>query len=348
MMRPLKLFLLTIISTFFFMAAIAQQEVKFVPKEKEQKVDVLINGKLFTSYLYPDTIDKAVLYPLETASGITVTRGFPLSTRPNERTDHPHHIGMWFNYGDVNGLDFWNNSYAIKKEDKPKYGSIRHQKIVKTENGKDKGTLMLESNWVDHKGNVLLKEATTFVFRGDANSRTVDRITTLTAQKEKVIFKDNKEGVFGIRVARELEMPSDKPEVFTDAQGIPTKVAVLNNEGVTGNFLTSEGKKGNDVWGTRGKWCLLYGKKNGEAVSIAIIDHPSNPGYPTYWHARGYGLFAANTLGQEVLSNGKEKLNFSLEPGKSVTFRYRVIITNGTTPSSADLNKAADAFSKVR
>jgi hypothetical protein len=347
-MIKLKYACLCALSMLFLMNAIAQKEVKLLRKDKEKKVDVLIDGKLFTSYIYPDNIDKPVLFPLVTASGKTVSRGFPLDTRPNERTDHPHHIGMWFNYGDVNGLDFWNNSYAIKQEDKPKYGSIRHQRIVKAESGKNKGTLVVAADWVDHKGNVLLKETTTFVFNGDANNRTIDRISTLTAQKEKVSFKDNKEGVLGIRVSRELEMPAEKPEIFTDAQGNPTKVAVLNNEGVTGNFLTSEGKTGNDAWGTRGKWCLMYGIKNGEPVSIAIIDHPENPGYPTYWHARGYGLFAANTLGQEALSGGKEKLNFSLEPGQSVTFRYRVKIANGNTPAANELNKEAEAFSKIK
>jgi hypothetical protein len=326
----------------------AQKEVKFVSKEGEQKVDVLVDGKPFTSYLYSNNIEKPVLYPLTTASGVLVSRGFPLNSRPGERTDHPHHIGIWFNYGDVNGLDFWNNSYAIKEEDKPKYGTIRHRKVVSSQNGKSKGTLDVAADWLDQAGNVLLKESTTFTFSGDATHRIIDRVTTLTAQKDKVTMKDNKEGVLGIRVARELEIPSDKPEIFTDAQGIPTKVAVLNNEGVTGNFLTSEGKTGNDVWGTRGRWCMMYGKKNGEPVSITIVDHPSNPGYPTYWHARGYGLFAANPLGQEVMSGGKEKLNYSLEPGKSVTFRYRVIIQNGATPAAGELNKVADAFAKMK
>jgi hypothetical protein len=198
------------------------------------------------------------------------------------------------------------------------------------------------ANWVDNKGKVLLKEVTTYVFSGDATHRIIDRKTTLTAQGEKVSFKDNKEGVFGIRVTRELEMPADKPEIFTDAQGIPTKVAALNNEGVTGNFLTSEGKTGNAVWGTRGRWCLMYGKKDGQDISIAILDNKANPGYPTYWHARGYGLFAANTLGQEALSNGKDKLNFSLDAGKSVAFNYKVVITNGSTPTVTELDKWAN------
>ncbi len=106
--------------------------------------------------------------------------------------------------------------------------------------------------------------------------------------------------MLGIRVARELEHPSDKPEIFTDASGIATAVPTLNNDGVTGMYRSSEGIEGDDVWGTRGKWVNLTGEINGEKVSLAILDHPKNPGYPTYWHARGYGLFAANTLGQKA------------------------------------------------
>ena len=331
---------------FFFSNAFSQQQVKFVQKENEKKVEVLVGGNFFTAYIYDPKIDKPVLFPLQTASGIKVTRGFPLAPRANERTDHPHHIGMWLNYGDVNGLDFWNNSDAIPAIDKPKYGSVRHQKILSVKEGAKKGVLVVTSNWVDISGKILLKELTTLTFSGDDNSRTIDRATTLTAQQEKVSFKDNKEGFMGIRVARELEIPSQKAEIFTDANGVATKVAVLNNEGVTGTFLSSKGIVGNDVWGTRGTWCMMYGKKNGELVSIAIIDHPTNPGYPTYWHARGYGLFAANSLGQEPLSGGKEKLNFALEAGKSVTFKYRVVITNGSTPSAEFLDKAAVSFSK--
>jgi len=345
-MNFIKYISICIMSLLSFTCLFAQKQVSFVQNDKEQKIDVMIDGKFFTAYLYGTKIDKPVLFPLVTASGTTVTRGFPLATRANERTDHPHHIGMWFNYGDVNGLDFWNNSDAIKAEDKPKYGSIRHQKIVAVKPGKRYGELELSSNWVDINGKIVLKENTILAFSGDENSRTIDRTTTLTAQNEKVTFKDNKEGILGIRVTRELEMPSQKPEIFTDAQGNATKVAVLNNEGVTGNFLSSEGITGNEVWGTRGNWCMVYGKKDGEAIAISIIDHPKNPGYPTYWHARGYGLFAANTLGQEVLSGGKEKLHFSLDAGQSVTFKYRIIVNDGNTPSKETLNKEAESFAK--
>ena len=335
-----------LIVCLFFSQIKAQQPVNFVHKQGQQTVEVMVGGKYFTSFCYSEKMDKPVLFPILTASGVTVTRGFPLANRPNERTDHPHHIGLWFNYGDVNGLDFWNNSYAIKESEKPKYGTIRHQQIMDIKDGSKNGQLSVTANWIDINNKVLLKEVTLFEFSGDANRRYITRTTTLTASDQKVMFKDNKEGLLGLRLARELEIPSQKAEIFTDAQGIATKVAVLNNDGVTGNFLSSSGLTGNDVWGTKGNWCMSFGQKNGDSISVIILDHPANPGYPSYWHARGYGLFAANPLGQEIFSNGKEKLNFSLESGASVTFKYRVIIQNGKIPTAQLINKEAAIFSR--
>jgi hypothetical protein len=156
----------------------------------------------------------------------------------------------------------------------------------------------------------------------------VDRITTLRALDEKVVFADAKDGMLGLRVVRALEMPSDKPEVFTDASGRKTAVAKLDNTGVNGAYLTSEGTKGAAAWGTRGRWCNLSGKVGDEPVTISILDHPANPGFPTYWHARGYGLFAANPLGEKVFSNGTEELNLTLAPNQRVTFRYRILVSS--------------------
>jgi Methane oxygenase PmoA len=308
----------------------ADERIRLVVHEDQRRVDILINGQPFTSYIWPTTLDKPVLYPLRTARGTVVTRGYPLEPRPGERTDHPHHAGLWFNYGSVNGIDFWNNSDAIKPEDKHKMGTVYHRKIVTAKGGSDSGVLEVEADWNTADQKTLLKERTRLVFRGDTNTRIIDRISTLTAQSEKVVFEDDKEGLLGMRVARPLEMPSDKPEVLTDASGRPTTVPRLDNAGVNGVYLTSEGKTGDAAWGTRGKWCNLSAQVEGEAVTISIFDHPSNTNFPAYWHARGYGLFAVNPLGRKIFTNGKESaLNFTLESGESVTFRYRVLISWG-------------------
>jgi len=91
------------------------------------------------------------------------------------------------------------------------------------------------------------------------------------------------------------------------------------------------------VWSTRGRWTLLAGNIGTQPITIAMIDHPENPGFPTYWHARGYGLFAANPLGEKVFTNGKSERNFRLAPGQSTTFRHRILILSGTaTPNQIE------------
>jgi len=328
---------------FLAVTAAQAQRIQVVPNEAGRRVDVIVDGKPFTSYIWPTTLKKPTLFPLRSANGTVVTRGYPLEPRKGERVDHPHHVGLWLNHGNVNGLDFWNNSDAIKADQAPKYGTIVHSRIVEAKSGKDRGTLVIEADWLKPDGKALLKEHTEFVFQGDTGSRTIDRTTTLTALGERVVFQDDKEGTFGMRVARSLELPYDKAEVLTDESGHPTAKPVLDNTGVSGQYTSSEGLKGDAVWGTRGRWMMLTGTVDAEPVTLAILDNPSNPGFPTYWHARGYGLFAANPLGEKVLTNGKKELNLTLEPGKSATFRFRVLILHGTAKPD-DIEKAYQSF----
>jgi len=308
--------------------------VQLVVKEADRRVDVLVDGKPFTSYIWPTTLKKPVLYPLRTSAGTVVTRGFPLEPRAGERVDHPHHVGLWLNHGDVNGFDFWNNSDAIPAKDAAKYGTIVHRAIKSAKSGADKGELQVTEDWTTPDGKTLLREDTTYVFRGGAGLRSIDRITTLTALDQKVTFRDSKEGMIGMRVARELEQPSDKAEIFTDASGKATAVAKLDNTGVSGSYTSSEGKTGDAVWATRAPWTMLSGKIGSEPITLAILDHPKNPTHPTYWHARGYGLFAANPFGAKAYTDGKAETNFALEPGQSVTLKHRVLILSGSeTPA---------------
>lgn len=311
--------------------------VRVVKNEAARRVDVFVDGQAFTSYVWPEKLKVPVLYPLRTAQGTVVTRGFPLEPRAGERVDHPHHAGTWLNYGNVNGVDFWNNSTAVAAERQSKMGTVVHRRITRATGGKERGQLEVEMEWLMPDGQPILRESTTFVFHGGPNLRGIDRITTLTALDKRVQFKDDKEGMLGLRVRRELEQPSNEPLVFTDASGQPTTVKVLDNNGVTGLYRSSEGKTGDAVWGTRAHWTMLSGKVDQESIGVVIFDHPKNTGFPTYWHARGYGLFAANPLGQEVFSKGKEKMNFGLEPKQSVTFRYRLLVLSGpTTPEQVE------------
>jgi hypothetical protein len=260
--------------------------------------------------------------------------------------DHPHHIGIWFNHGNVNGLDFWNNSSAIAADKKDEYGHIALQKIIKAESGK-KGILEVTANWDDNKGNTLLKENTTYVFTGSGDKRTIDHITTLTAVNGTVTINDSKEGMFAIRVDRAFEMPSNEPLIFTDDKGNPTTVGVVDNTGVSGMYNSSNGLKGDAVWGTRNDWVLLTATKDNVPITIGIFDNPKNHGYPAYAHARGYGLFSVNNFGQNSYDPKKEKVKFVLQKGHSVKLCHRIIVQSGKEVTPEEANKIFMEFSKA-
>ena len=259
--------------------------------------------------------------------------------------DHPHHIGLWFNHGNVNGLDFWNNSSDIPDAKKDTYGHIVHKGILKSSDGSI-GILEVALEWQDNKGNILLNENARYIFSGDEISRTIDHISVLTAVSDAVIFGDSKEGMFAIRVDRAFEMPSNESLIFTDARGNPTTVKKTDNEGVTGMYISSNGLKGDSVWGTRNSWVILKGTKNNNFISMAMFDNPKNPGYPAYAHARGYGLFSVNNFGQKAYDPKQETRSFKIEKGQSVTLYHRFYVQSGKELTPEEANSIFEDFSK--
>ncbi|HTR29698.1 MAG TPA: PmoA family protein [Puia sp.] len=338
----------TIAVSLFTSAQSQPLSMQIVTDLPHHTVVITAGGIPFTTFLYPDTLEKPVLYPIYAPDGQLVTRGFPLQPRTGDPTDHPHHIGLWFNYENVNGLDFWNNSYAIPADKKGKYGWVRTDSVSARSDNPNEATLNYAARWTDQQKTTLLIEHTTYRFAATAHQRIIDRLTTLTAQTD-VHFPDAKDGLLGLRVTKELQIPTSIPGEFYDVNGKSTKVAGGNTPDINGNYLTSAGKTGDSAWGTRGSWCMMYGKKGADTLSVVIIDHPGNPGYPTYWHARGYGLFAANPLGQKIFSQGRENLDFWLKKGSSVTFRYRIVVTaDRRRLSTDDIRQLADDFARLK
>ncbi len=341
-------FIPVLLSFIISLVAPAQKNKGFKIAERVDKkqVDILFNNKLLTAYCYYDSGSKPILFPVNTVDGITVTRGYPFKKIAGERTDHPHHTGIWLNYESVNGIDFWNNSIAIPLDKKIKYGTILHEKIIRKKAMGNSASLTVGAKWIRDDNKVLLQEQTTFNFAIKGNDFIIDRITTLKAADTIIVFKDVKDGMLAIRVARELEMPSNEASKFVDDKGNVTNIVKTSNEGVTGMYHSSQGLKGDSVWSSKGPWVILTGKKESRDITIGIIDHPSNIGYPAYWHARGYGLFAINPLGRKVFSQGKEELNLTLKPGESVSFKYRIIIHSGNMLTNNQMNNFAADFSR--
>jgi hypothetical protein len=250
-----------------------------------------VEGKPFTEIIVSGT--KPYLHPVRTASGQVISQSGP--------ADHVHHRGLWFSHGDVNGWDFWANEPNQKGVGKGR-GEILTKNVWVSGS-----TATLEADWVDGNRQPLLRERRIMTFSGGPNQRIIDFDATLTALTDAK-FGDTKEGTFAIRLVDEL----------TEKKG-------------SGKLRSAEGAEGmNAIWGTASPWVDYSGTLNGEVVGVTIYDHPENPRYPTRWHARDYGLFAANIFGlHDFLRDKTKDGSLALTTGKSAQFRYRVVIHNG-------------------
>ncbi|MEO8660841.1 MAG: PmoA family protein [Bryobacteraceae bacterium] len=283
----------------------------------EGRVDVEIDGKPFTT-LYTDGPTKPYLHPLRAASGVIVTRHFPMENVAGETHDHPHHRGLWFTHGNVNGFDFWDEGA------KDKQGKVRLKGVTNLKSGNKEGLVSAVFEWVDPTGKVLLTEDRTMKFRGGENVRIIDFDASLRAETQ-VRFGDTKEGTFAIRLAESLK----------------------EDKGGTGRMVNAEGAETEaHVWGKASPWVDYSGVVEGQKVGIAIFDHPANPKHPTFWHSRAYGLFAANPFGEHDFFNDKTRDGgLTMEAGQIKRFRYRVVIHTGNA-ATADIASLYERYSK--
>lgn len=307
-----------IASALLFAGCVQPSRVQFTPSA--DKIDIALDGKFITSYRFDDSLTKPVLYPIQTPANVVLTRGFPFEKIEGETTDHPHHIGLFFTYDKVNGIGFWNNT--------TKPPMIKHQKVISSESRRGQAKLVTQSDWVAKDGStVFLVEDRTMVFKPIENGYSMDLTLDLTA-KTRIEFGDTKEGMFAIRTADWLSEKIGKSRYFS-SEGTETS---------------------KNIWGKRAKWVALEGKKDDKPVGIAILNHPASVNYPTYWHARDYGLFSANPLGQEEFQKSNKEpdpkpFGLILEPGKTARFRFLVLIYDGNK-SPDQINDLFAAFAK--
>lgn len=297
--------------------------------EKADRVRVEIDGKLFTELRFGSDAPHVYYWPLIGPGGAQMTRHWPMEDVPGEDHDHPHHRSMWFSHGLVNGVDFWGEDISYKGKPKFPVGKIVHDKIVSAKGGEDSGEVTTAQKWITPDGEVPLTSVQTLkVYQRPDSERLFDFEVTLTAGAKDVVLGDTKEGSFGIRIAESMRMtkPGKKPG--------------------DGHILNSEGLKDDKVWGQKAKWVEMSGPIDGKTFGIAIFEKPSNPRYPTRWHARDYGLFAANPFCEHEMdkSTPEHAGDFKLEAGKSVTLKYRVWI-HQNAGDAAKLEEQFKAYS---
>jgi len=285
----------------------------------DNSVAVEVGGQPFTTFYFGPAAPKPYLHPLVSADGVRLTRLYPMESVAGETHDHPHHRGLWMTHGNVNGIDFW----ASEPEQRVgKQGLVVLKKIVEMQGGPQSGTLRVLLDWQGPDGRTVINEDRRMVFSGGKDTRSIDFDVMLSAPS-KAVFGDTKEGFFALRLRDEL----------TEEKG-------------TGWMINAAGQSGmKQVWGKRSPWVDYDGTVEGRKVGIAIFDHPGNPHYPTWWHARDYGLFAANPFGEKDFTGDKTKNgSVTVEAGQSLHFRYRVLIHAGDT-AAAGIAKAWQEWS---
>jgi hypothetical protein len=296
-----------ILVTAIALAVPAIAQVKLTPSA--DKIDIAIHGKPYsTFYMTGGEVTKPYLWPVRAVSGTSVTRAWPMeivAEEEKQKKDHPHQRGIWFAHDNVNGIDFWNNEASYTEP--PKRGKMVLKGAPEVKNGKDKGSLKAVFDWTDRQGNVQLTETRVMTFYDAPDSRIIDFDITLKSVV-KVVWGDGKDGAFGIRM---------RP--------------ILDETGGTGKITNADGMVGEkQLWGKPSNWCDYSGTVGDEKVGVAIFDHPENPSHPVRWHARGYGLFAANPFGLAVFTGDKSQNGaITVDAGKSIRLRYRVVVHAG-------------------
>jgi hypothetical protein len=276
-------------------------------------VAVKVDGQPFTEYLTKSG-SKPILWPVIGPTGKRMTRNWPMDTEVPGETDrdHPHQRSLWFTHGDVGGIDFWSEGQ----------GRIEHREFVKVESGPE-AVIVTRNDWLSPDGSKLIcQDERTFIFGADADRRWIDVAIDLKATAGPVVFGDTKEGSFGVRTASSMRVQ----------QG--TKVV--------GRIVNSEGRTNLAAWGKPAAWVDYYGPVEDETLGIAILNHPSSFGFPSHWHVRTYGLFAANPFGLSDFTGGKSKGEFTLPEGETLKLRYRVLLHKGDEKQG----RVADAFAE--
>ena len=303
MSRPVALMLLPLVGLVLLRPGICAAEI--TAERCEKGVVVEIDGQPFAEYVV-DFNGTPIVWPIIGPTGKPVTRSHPMADGgPTERKDHPHHRSLFFTHGDVNGLSFWHKE------------TIKHREFVKVQGGKQ-AVVVTRNDWVDPAGKTVCEDERTLTFGTDGDARWIDFDITLKATDQRVKFGDTKEGTFGVRVAGTMKV---------DAK-------------LGGKIVNSEGQTDQQAWGKAAAWVDYHGPVEGETVGIAIMNHPSSFCFPTYWHVRTYGLFAANPFGLHNFKGPGNDGSHTLAPGDSMTFRYRVLIHRG----DEKVGKVAEAF----
>lgn len=324
MHHPLRLLSLLASTTAL---AFAAPTLPVALKRSDDRVRVEIGGQLFTEYIFKGA-SRPYCYPILAVDGTSIVRDYPMKITAGEETDHKHHRAVWFAHSNVNQVDFWNEGTSGTKFPK---GDTVHDGFIEVTSGAV-GVIRVRNRWQAPDGKLIATDETTMRFQGDAAGRLLDYEVTIRAQPDApLVIGDNKDGTMAIRVAQWMTAPHKYEK--KDVAGL-------------GRIVTATGERGDAAWGKRAPWCDYHAPYQGKTYGVAIFDHPQNLRHPTWWMARGYGLFAANPFGQKDFEPEAKhpagKGDYTIPAGGSLTLRYRFYIHLGDEQQAKVAERFAD------
>ena len=287
-----------------------------VENKGKSDVEIARDGKLITTY-HAAGVNKPYFYPLFGVGQLAMTRAYPMQRDvPGETKDHPHQRSMWLTYGDVNGYEFWGSDPLNK--DTPKTGKIEEVARSTSSGLTSVAILRTENEWSGLQDNVkVCRDRRLVKIFETGDQRIIDFDAEFEAPYGDVKFGDTKEGAFGVRVASSMDVDRKLGGKIVNAEGIADK----------------------DAWGKKSPWVDYTGPVQDQTVGVAILNHPASFRYPTAWHVRTYGLFAANPFGLKEFGLDPSQVH-TMKKGETLRLSYRVILHKG----DAQAAKIAQAY----
>ncbi len=268
------------------------------------RTEVYLGGKFFTAYVYDTQFKKPYLGPVMAEDGKT-----SFTRLDFEIKEHPHQRSIIGAVGDVNGVDFWNEN--------ANFGLERHQGYALTRAGAASATVSANILWQSVENVPFVDERRTYTFYNQAEGcRYIDIEMAFTATYGDVHFGPTKEaGPLGVRMNEALR--ADRG---------------------SGHFVNSYGGQDEaECWSKCASFCDYKGEIDGHLYGVAIFDNEKNERYPTAWHIRNYGLFAANNL--------YFKGGLTIPKGETLTYRFRLCFYEDTQRNISDKFNSYVAFS---
>jgi hypothetical protein len=272
-------------------------------KKSNTRVDVKVGGDPLTALHFNEKdADRPYLYPLLGPQGQPMTRSFPMEKVKGETDDHPHHRSVWTAYGEVSGVNHWATGGMV--------GKIAVTDMRAATSGLSAGRFLFDATWRNKFGDEeesLDETREIRVYNLQRGIQAMDFTIALSARHGDVHFGDTKEGGFlSVRVTSSMD--GDKGGLIENCYGAKTE---------------------KECWGKPAPWCDYSGTVKGFKVGVAIMNHPSSFRFPTYWHVRDYGLFAANPFGLKAFTDGALNGEFTLRNDEMITFEYRLLVHAG-------------------